>query len=230
MTERSQIARRGSPRYELEQDLPGHTECVVPVRVVDLSTSGALIEYHRYLRPGAELALDLSLSEGRQRVRCSVVHSAVHEIQRHPGKSERTIFRMGVRFEDLDPSGQCQIQRLILERLNNERREQPRLYCGIPAQAEESIELRALNIGPQGGLFSVGYPLEPGSQHKFLVQLPRGEIKASGLVRHCQVWSQADTEPRFQVGVEFKTFESDGERLVRQYLEDLDDSRSHGGF
>lgn len=224
MTEKSQIARRGTPRYELAQDLPGRTESIVPVQVVDLSTSGALIEYHRYLRAGAELALELSLSKGQQKVTCSVVHCAVHEIQRHPGRAERTVFRMGVKFEDLAPSCRREIQSMILERLNNERREQPRLYIGLPARVEETIELRTLNIGPQGGLFAMGYPLDPGTEYDFLFRLPRGEVKARGLVRHCQPWSQADTKTRFQVGVEFKVFESDGEAMVRQYLEELDGS------
>jgi hypothetical protein len=118
------------------------------------------------------------------------------------------------------------IQELILERLDNERREQPRLYVGRPASIEENIRIRALNIGLKGGLFSIAYPLEPHNEYNFVFRVPGGEVKARGMVRHCQAWSHADGEPRFHIGVEFTSYLANGEELVLEFLNKLENRDS----
>jgi hypothetical protein len=134
---------------------------------------------------------------------------------------ERATYRLGVKFLDLPSSGRKAIQDLIKDRLENERREQPRLYIGRTANLQENIEIRAVNLGRDGGLFTVPHPLEAGSEHDFVFRLPRGEVRVRGTVRHCQTWSHSD-EARFQIGVEFTGFSSNGLELIVEYLADLE--------
>ncbi len=222
MREQNPIARRATPRYELEHDLCGSTEYTAKIFIIDLSTSGALIEHGRFLKPGSELSLRLLLGAHSLKMRASVVHCSVHDVQHLPGKAESTVYRVGLKFLNLEPLASQVIRDLIMERFNNERREQPRLYIGRSAQIEESIELRALNIGSRGGLFSIGYPLELDTEYSFVFRIPAGAIRTRGVVRHCHAWSRGDEETRFHVGVEFLNFESDGEKLVLEYLDRLD--------
>ena len=220
--DQSQIARRSNPRYELEQILHGHTQCSAPVHLLDLSTTGALLEYHQILKPGEELILLLPLGGSRHKIRCSVIHCEIHDVPRTPRSTlERAIYRLGVKFLDLPSPGRRAIQDLIKERLENERREQPRLYLGRTANLQENIEIRAVNLGREGGLFTVPHPLEAGSEHDFVFHLPNGEVRAHGTVRHCQRWSHSD-EARFQIGVEFTGFSAGGLELIVQYLADLE--------
>jgi c-di-GMP-binding flagellar brake protein YcgR len=206
----------------LEHDIYGHTEYSAKIFLIDLSTSGALVEHGRFLKPGSELSLRLLLGAHSLKVRTSVVHCSVHDVRHLPGKAESTVYRVGLKFINLDPPGSQVIRDLIMERFNNERREQPRLYIGRSAQIEESIELRALNIGSRGGLFSIGYPLELDNEYSFVFRVPAGAVKARGVVRHCRAWSRGEAETRFQVGVEFLNFESDGEKLVLEYLDAME--------
>lgn len=220
--DQSRIARRSNPRYELEQILHGYTQCSAPVQLLDLSTTGALLEHSQYLKPGEEVTLFLQIGGTRYKIQCSVIHCAIHDVP-HTSRStlDRAVYRTGVKFVDLPASGQKAIQELIKERLENERREQPRLYIGRTANLEENIEIRAVNLGRDGGLFTVPHPLEAGSEHDFVFRLPKGEVRARGRVRHCQTWSHSD-EARFQIGVEFTRFSNDGLELIVGYLAELE--------
>ena len=206
--DQSRIARRSNPRYELEKILQGHTQCSAPVHLLDLSTTGALLEYHQYLKPGEELELLLQLGGSRYKILCSVVHCSILDVKHTPRSTlERAIYHVGVKLIDLSSYGREAIQNLIKERLENERREQPRLYIGRTANLQENIEIRAVNIGRDGGLFTVVHPLEAGSAHDFIIQLPNGEVRVRGTVRHFQRWRHSD-EARFQIGVEFTGFQT----------------------
>jgi hypothetical protein len=220
--DQSRIARRSNPRYELEQILQGYTQYSAPVRLLDLSATGALLEHRQYLKPGEELVLNLQLGGSRYKVRCTVVHCSIYEFHAKPrGTAERAVHRVGVKFLDFSMSGRKALQDLIKERLENERREQPRLFLGRTADLQEFIQIRAVNLGRDGGLFTVPHPLEAGSEHEFVFQLPKGEVRVRGTVRHCQTWSHSD-DARFQIGVKFGEFDSDGLALIVGYLADLE--------
>jgi hypothetical protein len=220
--DQSRIANRSNPRYELEQILHGTTQYSAPVHVLDLSATGALLEYHQYRKPGEELALHMQLGGSRYKVRCSVIHCTIQDVQSTPRSTlERAVHRVGVKFLDFSSSGRKALQDLIKERLENERREQPRLFLGRTAKLQENIEVRAVNLARDGGLFTVPHPLEAGSEHEFVFHLPHGEVRVRGTVRHCQTWSHSD-EARFQIGVEFTEFNSNGLELIVGYLADLE--------
>ncbi len=79
-------------------------------------------------------------------MRTSVVHSAARALSHG-----RVVFRVGVRFLHIDREDQDLIKEHIRRRLENERREQPRLYIGKPAQLEKDVRLRVLNLSATGG-------------------------------------------------------------------------------
>ena len=70
-----------------------------------------------------------------------------------------------------------------------------------------------------GGLFSVQFPLEFESEHDFLFTLPEGDVRASGLVRHCEAWTRARGAAIFRLGVEFTSLTDADHERVLHYLE-----------
>ena len=164
---------RRAPRLILDARVEGHAQFWTDVHVVDLSPSGALLESPRNLTPGSELSVELSLGGAPLTVRADVVHCNAHE--------EEPLYRVGVRFIALPALQRDRIRAYIRESLTEERREQPRVFIGQPAQLSKEIELRVLNLSLFGGLFSVSFPLEFRSEHGFVFTLPRGEVHARGV-------------------------------------------------
>lgn len=230
MDEREPHVRRQGPRFELARDVVGEAEYRAGIHLIDLSTTGALVELHRFAKPGQELLLQVPLEEDTLTVRASVIHCSAQGLRRRGGPAE-AIYRAGVRFVDLSDQGIQLIQDLIIERLQNERREQPRLYVGRAAELREAVELRAVNLGKMGGLFTVGHPLECGREYDIVFRVPSGEVRARVVVRHCQVGSRQQGEPSFQVGVQFVSLSKEGRQRVFDYLASLETSANrHEAF
>ena len=228
MTDQKSITRRGTPRYELEKELSGYTHYRSHTHLIDLSSSGALIEFQQYLKPGTEIVLSLPLGGSRHRVECFVVHCSMSETAGPVGKPGYANYRVGIRFSNLSPATRTTINNLIKSRLENERREQPRLYLGLPAELEETVELQSLNLSIGGGLFMSNSPLEYGSRHDFVFRLPNGQVRAQGVVCHCHAGTRS-ADNRFQVGVEFKELLANGREIVEQYLSLIERRREFKG-
>jgi hypothetical protein len=187
------------------------------VRVLDVSPTGALLECSRFLENDSLLTLELSLGESPLSVRARVVHCT---------RVEPDLYRAGVRFEALPAELRDRVRDLIRTSLHQERREQPRIFLGQPAQLRKEVELRVLNLSLYGGLFSVGNPLEFESEHDFVFNLPQGEVHVRGVVRHCEAWARARDAAIFRVGVEFTSLTGDDRNRVIAYLDDETESAS----
>ncbi len=185
--------------------------------MVDVSPTGALLECSRFLENNSLLTLQFSLGETPLSVRARVVHCA---------KVEPDLYRAGVRFEALPAELRDRVRDLIRASLHQERREQPRVFLGQPAQLRKEVELRVLNLSLFGGLFSVGNPLEFESEHDFVFSLPQGEVHVRGVVRHCEAWARARDAAIFRVGVEFTSLSEDDKDRVVAYLDDETPSAS----
>jgi hypothetical protein len=184
------------------------------VHVVDLSPSGALLESPRHLASGSELSIELALAGATVGVRAEVVHCSEHE--------EKPLYRVGVRFVGLPSSQRDRIRDYIRESLTQERREQPRIFVGQPAQLKKEIQLTVLNLSLFGGLFSGSFPLEFRSEHDFVFTLPPGVVHARGVVRHCEAWAEARGAAIFRLGVEFTVLDGDNRERVVEYLKTTD--------
>ncbi|GMR22129.1 MAG: hypothetical protein BMS9Abin37_0457 [Acidobacteriota bacterium] len=203
---------RRAPRLTLDARVEGHAQFRTDVHVVDLSPSGALLESPRHLGPGSELSVALPLDGAPLTVRANVVHCNAHE--------EEPLYLVGVRFIALPVSQRDRIRAYIRARLTEERREQPRVFIGLPAQLKKEIELRVLNLSLFGGLFSASFPLEFRSEHDFVFTLPGGDVHARGVVRHCEAWAEAKEIAIFRLGVEFTDLGGDARERVVAYLEE----------
>ncbi len=181
------------------------------VRVVDVSPTGALLECPRFLERNSLLTLQFSIGGSPLSVRARVIHCTLHEDD---------IFRIGVRFEALPAELRDRVRDLIRTSLQQERREQPRVFLGQPAQLRKEVELRVLNLSLFGGLFSVGKPLEFESEHDFVFSLPEGDVRVRGVVRHCEAWARARDAAIFRVGVEFTDLSGEDRERVVSYLEE----------
>jgi c-di-GMP-binding flagellar brake protein YcgR len=184
------------------------------VHVVDLSPSGALLESRRHLASGSELSIELALVGEALAVRAEVVHCNEHE--------DKHLYRVGVQFVGLPTSQQERIRDYIRESLTQERREQPRIFVGQPAQLKKEIRLTVLNLSLFGGLFSGSFPLEFRSEHDFVFTLPPGAVHARGVVRHCEAWAEARGAAIFRLGVEFTRLDGENRERVVSYLETAD--------
>ncbi len=111
---------------EPKPDSNNHT----PILLLDVSTSGALLECENYIKPSAKATIQIPLGEDLLEVQGIVVHCAVHEIRHSKGDPDQTVYHVGIKFESLPPDFKATIQELIKQRLYHERREQPRLYVG----------------------------------------------------------------------------------------------------
>ena len=188
---------RRAPRLNLDARVEGHAQFWADVHVVDLSPSGALLESPRHLSLDSELTVELSLDGAPLTVRANVVHCKAHE--------EEPLYRIGVRFIALPVSQRARIRAYIRDSLTDERREQPRVFIGQPAQLKKEIELRVLNLSLFGGLFSVNFPLE---------------FRTRGVVRHCEAWAEGKGAAIFRLGVEFTELSGDDRERVVGYLEE----------
>ncbi len=202
---------RRAPRLTLSARVEGLAQYWSDVRVVDVSPTGALLECSRFLEQNSLLTLQFALGDSPLLVRARVVHCA---------KSEPDLYRAGVRFEALPAEHRERVRELIRASLQQERREQPRVFLGQPAQLRKEVELRVLNLSLFGGLFSVGNPLEFESEHDFVFSLPQGEVHVRGLVRHCEAWARARDTAIFRVGVEFTNLSAEDRTRVVAYLDE----------
>jgi hypothetical protein len=201
---------RRSPRLTLSARVEGLAQYWTDVRIVDVSPTGALLECSRFLEKNALLTLQFSIAESPLSVRARVVRCT---------KVEPELFRAGVRFEGVAGEHRERVRELIRASMQQERREQPRVFLGQPAQLRKEVEVRVLNLSLFGGLFSVGAPLEFESEHDFVFSLPQGDVRARGVVRHCEAWARARDAAIFRVGVEFTSLSGDDRNRVLAYLE-----------
>lgn len=202
---------RRAPRITLSARVEGLAQYGADVRVLDVSSDGALLESSRFLETGSWLTLELSPEGTPFSIRARVVHCA---------RSDGDGYRAGVRFEPLPSEARDRMRELIRASLQQERREQPRVFLGQAAQLKKELELRVLNLSLYGGLFSAGQPLEFEGEHDFVFALPQGEVRARGVVRRCDVWAKARDTAVFRLGVEFTEIEAGDRDRVLAYLED----------
>jgi hypothetical protein len=201
---------RRAPRLTLSARVEGLAQYGADVKVLDVSPSGALLESPRFLETDSVLTLTLSLDGAPLSVRARVVHCA---------RAEEDLFRAGVNFEALPTEKRDRIRQFIRTNLQQDRREQPRVFVGQPGKLTKEIELRVVNLSLYGGLFSVRVPLEFDSEHDFVFVLPQGEVRARGVVRHCEAWVRARDAAVFRLGVEFTELEGANRDRVVSYLE-----------
>jgi hypothetical protein len=97
-----------------------------------------------------------------------------------------------VRFATLPVAQRDRIRDDIRECLTQDRREQPRVYVGQPAELKKEIDVRVLTPSLLGRLFSVSFSLAFESEHRFVFTLPRGAVRARGLVPNCEVRAEGN--------------------------------------
>ena len=89
--------RRENPRIDIDDGLPGSITVVEPMRVAQISPTGAQIDTTAMLNVGTLHDIRLSLGARAVVVKCRVVHSSVRHLHR-----ELVFYRTGVEFVDLN--------------------------------------------------------------------------------------------------------------------------------
>lgn len=90
--------RRRAPRIVLREPLGGTIFTSAEGTLVNLSTTGALLEHAHAVRIGQPYILVISVSGQEVRLRCRVIRSGIHQIQSRGGPEQVLIYRTGVEF------------------------------------------------------------------------------------------------------------------------------------
>ncbi|MFQ5988958.1 MAG: PilZ domain-containing protein [Candidatus Methylomirabilales bacterium] len=93
--------RRRNIRWALEERTAGRITAIYEAFLIDISTSGALIEHSDVVRPGTLSVLTFFVQGQKVSLRCRVIRSAVHRTEPRTEKERELIFRTGVEFLDV---------------------------------------------------------------------------------------------------------------------------------
>ncbi len=97
MAKQEKLERRRYPRFSTGGGVAGRITADQSA-LVDVSLGGALIEHSQILRPGSRSYLRLILLGRDVSLRCHVVRSAVHRLERHPNGEQTLIYRTSLEF------------------------------------------------------------------------------------------------------------------------------------
>lgn len=100
MGERPIEERRRAPRIILREPVGGTIFTTVEATIVNVSTTGALLEHAQAVRIGQPYILTVTLSPREVRVRCRIIRSGIHEIRPRGAREPAVVYRTGVEFLD----------------------------------------------------------------------------------------------------------------------------------
>ncbi len=96
--------RRRAPRIILREPVEGTIFTRVEATLVNLSTTGALLEHAHAVRIDQPYILVVPLSPREVQLRCRVIRSGIHQIRGRGAAEQVLIYRTGVEF--LEPTGE----------------------------------------------------------------------------------------------------------------------------
>ena len=105
--------RRQQDRLKLPGTVYGSMGFSTAIHVMNLSTTGAMVELADQLSPGQPCVLSLRLPGGEVQLRAHVVWCALHSIQNTPDGEEDVRHRSGLDFIDMPESVAVEIQRFL---------------------------------------------------------------------------------------------------------------------
>ena len=90
--------RRRTPRIFLQEPVGGTIATSVETTLVNLSTTGALLEHAHAVRIGQTYILVVPLSPQEVRLRCRVVRTGIHHTRGRGAGEQVLLYRTGVEF------------------------------------------------------------------------------------------------------------------------------------
>lgn len=105
--------RRRAPRLAVEGRAAGQIRPIIKVALVNLSTTGALIEHSLLLRPGILCELFIVAEHSELRLKARAVRSVVQRLVSTETGATDFIYHTGVEFLDLRPEDQEQLAALL---------------------------------------------------------------------------------------------------------------------
>lgn len=102
MGERPTEERRRTPRILLREPVGGTILTSVEATIVNVSTTGALLEHAHLVRIGQPYVLVVALSPREVRLRCRIVRSGIHEVRPRGAREPVLVYRTGVEFVDAE--------------------------------------------------------------------------------------------------------------------------------
>lgn len=121
--------RRRFHRIHLDAPLPAHLRDT-PVRIVDLSLSGARIVSDARFTAGTDHELVFEWNDRMARLVCSVVRCTLHTFAKAPG--EKSLYQTGLRFKETIGESDRTVRELIASYVIRALEEQKANARGIP--------------------------------------------------------------------------------------------------
>lgn len=122
MAENDFMERRKAPRVKLEGQTEGFIQAMFDVTLVDLSTTGALVEHAYPLRPDTIYSLTFSILHGDLvfTIKARVVRTFVARSVQPPKGEPELIYRSGLEFVNLTSEQMAALEQLLKPLLEEE--------------------------------------------------------------------------------------------------------------
>ena len=124
MSENDFMERRKAPRVKLEGQTEGWIQAMFDVTLVDLSTTGALVEHAYPLRPDTIYSLTFSTLHGELTftMKARVVRTFVARSVQPPEGEPELVYRSGLEFVNPTPEQIAALEQLLKPLLEEEEK------------------------------------------------------------------------------------------------------------
>lgn len=218
--------RRRHPRQVVD-DLSGILQSTHPVRIVDLSATGAAVEASERLLPNHTYRLRMDSREGEILTSGRVVWAKLTGTREIESGDVEPVFRAGIRFEsELGERGRRLLQQLeerspkgIGTRLQA-RFKMGELASTLLLSSESTFDVRVLSLGGMAAEMSFAPRL--GSVLDLVLPLGDVQVEIRGTVAN--VTPVEGAEEHHLVGIQFRRVDPEVKAALEAFLERMDET------
>lgn len=220
--------RRRYARYSVE-DVSGVIQSTHPVRIVDISASGAAVETAERLLPNHGYRLKIDSEEGEILTSGQVVWAKLTGTRETASGDVEPVFRAGLRFESqLGARGRRLLERLSLRspegigtRLQA-RFKMSDLASSLLLTGESTFDVRVLSLGGMAAEMD----FSPRLRAVLDVVLPLGDVQLELEGRVANVTPVEGTPERYLVGVQFLHMDAEAKAALETFLQRADETHT----
>ncbi len=136
--------RRRSPRYVADQEIYARIKSSIPVRIIDVSTHGMMVESSSAVPPVGACDLWVPGTEGDVKLRVRVQRSRAQFVA-GDGQSNGLVYRSGLEFLEMDASARSALDS-ILGQLGGALDEGERVDAAVTGLPDRGIDGESLGF------------------------------------------------------------------------------------
>ena len=136
--------RRRSPRYVADQEIYARIKSSIPVRIIDVSTHGMMVESSSAVPPVGACDLWVPGAEGDVKLRVRVQRSRAQFVA-GDGQSNGLVYRSGLEFLEMDASARTALDS-ILKQLGGALDEGERIDAAVSGLPDRELDDASLGF------------------------------------------------------------------------------------